>query len=122
VLVRIHRVAAPKNDNILVAYQRPAFPDVRDRQRPATRGKRQLHTGRLAVRFGVWLVKVGLAIEKKKAVTATTPEREEAPQNDRTIASKYDGQHRWKRLAPKWSQLAIWKAPVASPMINLRSG
>src|SRR5215471_19881086 len=35
VLVRIHRVAAPKNDNILVAYQRPAFLDVRDGQRPA---------------------------------------------------------------------------------------
>jgi len=66
----------------------------RDRQRPATRGKRQIHGGRLAVRFGVWLVKVGVAIEKKKAVTAATPEREEAPQNDRTIASKYDGQHR----------------------------
>jgi hypothetical protein len=30
-----------------------------------------------------------------------------------TLRGKFD----WKRLAPKWSELAISKAPVASPMI-----
>jgi hypothetical protein len=69
-------VPVREHDHILVAHERPAAFQVRDDFGATAGNERQVHRCRLAARFGLGLVEVGVPVEEEQAIPSAPPQRE----------------------------------------------